>query len=161
MTLDCSSPPWHIVIYLRKWTEKETKIRGQTCLQIDFPPPAATSKSSGLITEEASILKAMGPVPKAKAVAPQPPPAAKKNKQVAEDDEDDEDDLMDAYRNTTATEALIPPDNKADDSEIQFKVPPVAGMLAVSSVHRCNFSVFHKTKHREGKMALYSFLTCK
>ena len=130
MTLDCSSPPWHIVIYLRKWTEKETKIRGQTCLQIDFPPPAATSKSTGLITEEASILKAMGPVPKAKAVAPQPPPAAKKNKQVTED-EDDEDDLMDAYRNTTATEALIPPDNKADDSEIQFKVPPVAGMLAV------------------------------
>ena len=113
----------------------------------------ATSKSTGLITEEASILKAMGPVPKAKAVAPQPPPAAKKNKQVAEDDLDDEDDLMDAYRNTTATEALIPPDNKADDSEIQFKVPPVAGMLAVSSVHQCKFSVFHITKHREGKMA--------
>ena len=116
-------------------------------MKIDFPPPTATIKSTGLSTEEASILKAMGPVPKAKAVAPQPPPAAKSNKQVAED-EDDEDDLMDAYRNTTATEALIPPDNKADDSEIQFKVPPVAGMLAVSSVPRCNFSVFHKTKVR-------------
>ena len=121
-------------------------------MKIDFPPPTATTKSTGLITEEASILKAMGPVPKAKAVAPKPPPGAKSNKQVTED-EDDEDDLMDAYRNTTATEALIPPDNKADDSEIQFKVPPVAGMLAVSSVHRCNFSVFHKTKQREGKMA--------
>ena len=63
---------------------------------------------------DVSILKAMGPTPKAVSM---PKKAA-----VAEEEPDFEDDLMDAYRNAGATEAFAKPDDNEDET-IQFKVP--------------------------------------